>query len=61
MKRRTPYDRWLSEAVLYGGEAVTRAEMIRRLQAAAETWSDDPTERQLLVGRYLQGHEQQGA
>ena len=56
-KQPTVFDAYMNERVLYGGEEMTRADMIRELQTAARTWSDDHVQQQLLVGRYLQGHD----
>jgi len=50
MKRK-----YLQHVVTFGGERMTRGEMIRRLQKTAKT-SGHPNP-QLLVDRYLQGWE----
>lgn len=48
---------YLSELVNYGGEIVTRGEMLNDLHRVFATWTDDPIRQQMLVTRYMQGHE----
>ncbi len=48
---------YLTEKVNYGGEIVTRGEMITDLNRVATTWTDDLTRQRQLVDRYMQGAE----
>jgi hypothetical protein len=48
---------YLSETVVYGGETMTRGEMIADLQRIAATLTDDSVRQQLIINRYMQGFE----